>query len=68
MNAFLLSLATSQAWPRRGVVHFKSLLNIFIIRERILSDCQKISVSGIDKEKELGQRPGLPIKDDLKST
>jgi len=68
MNAFLLSLATSEAWPRRGVVHFKSLLNISIIMERILRDRQKIRVSGIGKEKELGQRSGLPIKDDLKST
>jgi len=49
-------------------VHIKFLLNISIIRERILRDHQKISIPGIDKEKELGQLPGLPIKDDLKST
>jgi hypothetical protein len=56
--------------PRGGIFTCISSpsLNISIIRERMLRDRQKISVPGMDKEKEPGRHPGLPIKNDLKST
>jgi hypothetical protein len=40
-------------------------MNAFLLS---LATNQKISVPGMDKEKEPGRHPGLPIKNDLKST